>query len=83
MDYWYRLSSCHVVGEHEFIDVLVAPVKDPPSVKVFASKFRVGCAFRTPLMEMQEALFKDGVGATPLSQDTHRQGYVNDRWKVA
>ncbi|KAL4075275.1 hypothetical protein V8B97DRAFT_2022271 [Scleroderma yunnanense] len=58
-----------VAGEHELIDALVALAKDP-SVMVFAAKLRVSCAFHTPLMEAQEELFKERVGATPLSQGT-------------
>ena len=58
-----------VAGEHELVDALVAFAKDP-SVMVFAAKLRASCAFHTPLMEAQEALFKDRVGATPLSQGT-------------
>ena len=59
------LKAVTVAGEHELIDGLVALAKDP-SVMVFATKLRVSCAFHTPLMEAQEALFKDRVGATPV-----------------
>ena len=58
-----------VAGEHEVINALVALAK-VPSVMVFASKLRVSCAFHTSLMETQEALFKERVGATPLSWGT-------------
>ncbi|KAI6098831.1 putative nonribosomal peptide synthetase [Pisolithus croceorrhizus] len=58
-----------VAGRHELVDALEAYAKDP-SVKIFAAKLRVTCAFHTPLMEVQETLFKERVGATPLSQGT-------------
>ncbi|KAG6333238.1 hypothetical protein ID866_5853, partial [Astraeus odoratus] len=58
-----------VAGKHELVDALVELAKDP-SVMVFAAKLRVSCAFHTPLMEAQEALFKERVAATPLSQGT-------------
>ncbi|KAI6142295.1 putative nonribosomal peptide synthetase [Pisolithus thermaeus] len=58
-----------VAGRHELVDALEAYAKDP-SVKIFAAKLRVTCAFHTPLMEAQETLFKERVGATPLSQGT-------------
>ncbi|KAG6329538.1 hypothetical protein ID866_9551, partial [Astraeus odoratus] len=58
-----------VAGKHELVDALVE-LSQNRSVRVFAAKLRVSCAFHTPLMEPQEALFKERVAATPLSQGT-------------
>ncbi|KAI6009612.1 putative nonribosomal peptide synthetase [Pisolithus orientalis] len=62
-------SGLWIAGRSELVDALEAYAKDP-SVKVFAAKLRVTCAFHTPLMEAQEALFKERVAGTSLSQGT-------------
>ncbi|KAF9241407.1 putative nonribosomal peptide synthetase [Melanogaster broomeanus] len=58
-----------IAGTHELVDAMVELANDPDA-KVFAAKLRVSCAFHTPLMEPQEALFKARVAETPLAQGT-------------
>jgi len=49
-----------IAGQHELVNLMIEVAADPAD-KVFAAKLRVTCAFHTPLMEVQENLFKDFV----------------------
>ncbi|KAG6329744.1 hypothetical protein ID866_9345, partial [Astraeus odoratus] len=73
-----------IAGKHELVDALVELAQNR-SVRVSAAKLRVSCAFHTPLMEPQEALFKERVAATPLSQGTktpvaHVMSTTDGKW---